>query len=33
MVLIKRLTFIKSLRNVPRDFSFNLISLAIHQVL
>lgn len=33
MVLIKHLTFIKSLRNVPRDFSFNLISLAIHQVL
>lgn len=31
--ITKRLTLIKSLRNVPRDFSFNLISLAIHQVL
>lgn len=33
LCIIKRLTLIKSLRNVPRDFSFNLISLAIHQVL
>lgn len=31
--ITKRLALMKSLRNVPRDFSFNLISLAIHQVL
>lgn len=33
LCITKRLTLMKSLRNVPRDFSFNLISLAIHQVL
>ena len=33
LCITKRLALMKSLRNVPRDFSFNLISLAIHQVL
>lgn len=33
LCITKRLTLMKSLRNVPRGFSFNLISLAIHQVL
>ncbi len=33
LCITKRLALMKSLSNVPRDFSFNLISLAIHQVL
>ena len=33
LCITKCLALMKSLRNVPRDFSFNLISLAIHQVL
>lgn len=33
LCITKRLALMKSPRNVPRDFSFNLISLAIHQVL
>ena len=33
LCITKCLTLKKSLRNVPRGFSFNLISLAIHQVL